>query len=224
MGGGFGSKGGVGKYSIIASLFAKQLGPSGALRAHAARGEPRGGQPLRDAAEGEARRARTAGSPRVEHISWSNAGQGKWVANPDRTDEHAVRLPEPHDEVVPRRHQRGFAGGVPRTGLRRGHLRARGRRSTSSPSAWASTRSRCAAVTRRRRRTRRTTKTLFAEAAPRVLHDRRARDRLEQAPRGRHARLGAASQARHRYGVRRSGAAAVDRPRTRRSTSMPTAR
>ncbi|HKY49694.1 MAG TPA: molybdopterin cofactor-binding domain-containing protein, partial [Candidatus Limnocylindria bacterium] len=81
MGGGFGSKGGVGKYSIIASLFAKQLGRP--VRCVLTRHEENIAAGNRSAT---LQRVKIAGRDgrisAIEHISWSNAGQGKWVANP----------------------------------------------------------------------------------------------------------------------------------------------
>ncbi len=81
MGGGFGSKGGVGKYSIIASLFAKQLGRP--VRCVLTRHEENLAAGNRSATLQKVKLAGKDGRiTAVEHISWSNAGQGKWVANP----------------------------------------------------------------------------------------------------------------------------------------------
>jgi CO/xanthine dehydrogenase Mo-binding subunit len=81
MGGGFGSKGGVGKYSIIASLFAKQLGRP--VRCVLTRHEENLAAGNRSATLQKVKLAGKDGRiTAVEHTSWSNAGQGKWVANP----------------------------------------------------------------------------------------------------------------------------------------------
>src|SRR5207247_5446905 len=81
MGGGFGSKGGVGKYSIIASLFAMKLGrPARCILTRDEENIAAGNrsatlQQLRIGGKG----GRITG---LEHTSWANVGQGKWVANP----------------------------------------------------------------------------------------------------------------------------------------------
>src|SRR5438094_833736 len=81
MGGGFGSKGGVGKYSIIASLFAMELGRP--ARCILTRDEENLAAGNRSA---PLQQIRIAGKGReitaIEHTSWANLGQGKWVANP----------------------------------------------------------------------------------------------------------------------------------------------
>ncbi len=81
MGGGFGSKGGAGKYTIVAAIFARQLGRP--VRCVLTRDEENLAagnrsatlQKIRIAASGKRISA-------VEHLSWSNAGQGRWIANP----------------------------------------------------------------------------------------------------------------------------------------------
>ncbi|HEX9496419.1 MAG TPA: xanthine dehydrogenase family protein molybdopterin-binding subunit [Candidatus Limnocylindria bacterium] len=81
MGGGFGAKLGGGKYSIIAALLARELGRP--VRCVLTRDEENLAagnrsatlQKIRIAAEGKRITA-------IEHLSWSNAGQGRWVANP----------------------------------------------------------------------------------------------------------------------------------------------
>jgi xanthine dehydrogenase YagR molybdenum-binding subunit len=81
MGGGFGSKGGVGKYSIIASLFAMQLGRP--ARCVLTRDEENLAAGNRSATLQQIRIAGRAGRiTAIEHASWANVGQGKWVANP----------------------------------------------------------------------------------------------------------------------------------------------
>ncbi len=81
MGGGFGSKGGAGKYTIIAALFARQLGaPARCVLTRdeenlAAGNRSATYQTVRIAARGKKIHA-------IEHLSWSNAGQGRWVADP----------------------------------------------------------------------------------------------------------------------------------------------
>ncbi len=81
MGGGFGSKGGVGKYTIVAALFARQLGVP--VRCVLTREEENLAAGNRSATLQHVRvgwkRGRISG---LEHISYSNSGQGKWVANP----------------------------------------------------------------------------------------------------------------------------------------------
>ncbi len=81
MGGGFGSKGGAGKYSIIASLFAKQLGRP--VRCVLTRHEENLAAGNRSATLQKLKIAAKDGRiTAIEHTSWSNAGQGRWVANP----------------------------------------------------------------------------------------------------------------------------------------------
>ena len=219
MGGGFGSKGGVGKYSIIASLFAKQLGRP--VRCVLTRHEENLAAGNRSATLQKVKLAGKDGRiTAVEHISWSNAGQGQVGGESDRADQHAVRHPEPHDEVVPRRHERRLARRVPRARIRRGHVRARRRDRRARPAPGRRS-AHAAPPSRRVTEGPAHVEAVLAEAPPRVLHDRRARDRLEQAPRGRDPRLGAASQARHRHGNadlgrRRRAARVRDRPLQRR--------
>ena len=81
MGGGFGAKLSGGKYSIIAALLARELGRP--VRCVLTRDEENLAagnrsatlQKIRIAASGKRIAA-------IEHLSWSNAGQGRWVANP----------------------------------------------------------------------------------------------------------------------------------------------
>jgi xanthine dehydrogenase YagR molybdenum-binding subunit len=81
MGGGFGSKGGAGKYTIIAAIFARQLGKP--VRCVLTRDEENLAagnrsatvQTVKIAAKGKKIHA-------IEHRSWSNSGQGRWVADP----------------------------------------------------------------------------------------------------------------------------------------------
>ena len=81
MGGGFGSKGGAGKYTIVASIFARQLGTP--VRCFLTRDEENLAagnrsatyQTVKIAAKGKRIHA-------IEHLSWSNSGQGRWVADP----------------------------------------------------------------------------------------------------------------------------------------------
>ena len=81
MGGGFGSKGAVGKYSIIASLFAMRLGRP--ARCVLTRDEENLAAGNRSATLQQLRVGGKDGRiTAIEHTSWSNSGQGKWVANP----------------------------------------------------------------------------------------------------------------------------------------------
>ncbi len=81
MGGGFGSKGGVGKYSIIASLFAMRLVRP--VRCVLTREEENIAAGNRSATLQQMRIGGKGGRINaLEHISWANVGQGKWVANP----------------------------------------------------------------------------------------------------------------------------------------------
>ena len=81
MGGGFGSKGGAGKYTIVAAIFARQLGKP--VRCFLTRDEENLAagnrsatyQTIKISAKGKKIHA-------IEHLSWSNAGQGRWVADP----------------------------------------------------------------------------------------------------------------------------------------------
>ena len=81
MGGGFGSKGGAGKYSIVAALFARQLGKP--VRCVLTRDEENLAAGNRSATLQRVRIAARAGRIHaIEHLSWSNSGQGRWVADP----------------------------------------------------------------------------------------------------------------------------------------------
>lgn len=81
MGGGFGSKGGAGKYSIVAALFARQLGRP--VRCFLTRDEENLAAGNRSATVQHIRiGARGKRIHAIEHLSWSNSGQGRWVADP----------------------------------------------------------------------------------------------------------------------------------------------
>jgi xanthine dehydrogenase YagR molybdenum-binding subunit len=81
MGGGFGSKGGAGKYTIIAALFARQLGAP--VRCVLTRDEENLAAGNRSATYQTVKiAARGKKIHAIEHLSWSNAGQGRWVADP----------------------------------------------------------------------------------------------------------------------------------------------
>ncbi len=84
MGGGFGSKGGAGKYTIAAALFAKQLGAP--VRCVYTREEENLAAGNRSATLQRIRvgwkGGRTGRLSGLEHISYSNSGQGRWVADP----------------------------------------------------------------------------------------------------------------------------------------------
>src|SRR5437868_10690232 len=81
MGGGFGSKGSAGKYSIIASLFSMQLGRP--VRCILTREEENIAAGNRSATLQQLRVGGKGGRIiALEHTSWANVGQGKWVANP----------------------------------------------------------------------------------------------------------------------------------------------
>jgi CO/xanthine dehydrogenase Mo-binding subunit len=81
MGGGFGSKGGAGKYTIIAALFARQLGKP--VRCFLTRDEENLAAGNRSATYQTVKiAARGKKIHAIEHLSWSNSGQGRWVADP----------------------------------------------------------------------------------------------------------------------------------------------
>jgi xanthine dehydrogenase YagR molybdenum-binding subunit len=81
MGGGFGSKGGAGKYTIIAALFARQLGKP--VRCFLTRDEENLAAGNRSATYQTVKiAARGTKIHAIEHLSWSNSGQGRWVADP----------------------------------------------------------------------------------------------------------------------------------------------
>jgi xanthine dehydrogenase YagR molybdenum-binding subunit len=81
MGGGFGSKGGVGKYTIIASLFAMDIGKP--VRCVLTREEENLAAGNRSATLQQLRVGGKDGRiTAIEHTSWANIGQGRWVANP----------------------------------------------------------------------------------------------------------------------------------------------
>ena len=81
MGGGFGSKGGAGKYTIVAAIFARQLGKP--VRCFLTRDEENIAAGNRSATY-QTVKIGSKGKKiyAVEHLSWSNAGQGRWVADP----------------------------------------------------------------------------------------------------------------------------------------------
>src|SRR5256886_15066475 len=81
MGEGVGSKGGVGKRSIIASLFSMRLGRP--ARCVLTREEENIAAGNRSATLQQMRIGGKGGRiTALEHISWANGGPGKWVANP----------------------------------------------------------------------------------------------------------------------------------------------
>ncbi|HUG55549.1 MAG TPA: xanthine dehydrogenase family protein molybdopterin-binding subunit [Candidatus Limnocylindrales bacterium] len=81
MGGGFGSKGGVGKYTIVAALFARDLGAP--VRCVLTREEENLAAGNRSATLQKVRVGVKRGRiTAIEHRSWSNSGQGRWVADP----------------------------------------------------------------------------------------------------------------------------------------------
>ncbi|MBI3521491.1 MAG: xanthine dehydrogenase family protein molybdopterin-binding subunit [Chloroflexi bacterium] len=81
MGGGFGSKGGVGKYTIVAALFTRQLGAP--VRCVLSREEENLAAGNRSATLQHLRLGWKDGRVHgAEHHSWSNSGQGRWVADP----------------------------------------------------------------------------------------------------------------------------------------------
>ena len=81
MGGGFGSKGGAGKYTIVAAIFARQLGKP--VRCFLTRDEENLAagnrsatyQTVKISSKGKKIHA-------IEHLSWSNSGHGRWIADP----------------------------------------------------------------------------------------------------------------------------------------------
>jgi xanthine dehydrogenase YagR molybdenum-binding subunit len=81
MGGGFGSKGGVGKYSVVAALFARELDLP--VRCVLDRHEENIAAGNRSATVQKiAIAAKDGRITAIRHGSWSNAGQGRWVADP----------------------------------------------------------------------------------------------------------------------------------------------
>ena len=84
MGGGFGSKGGAGKYTVAAALLARQLGAP--VRCVYTREEENLAAGNRSATLQHIRVGWTGGRTGrisgLEHISYSNSGQGRWVADP----------------------------------------------------------------------------------------------------------------------------------------------
>ncbi|MGH2378697.1 MAG: xanthine dehydrogenase family protein molybdopterin-binding subunit [Candidatus Limnocylindria bacterium] len=81
MGGGFGSKGGIGKYTVIAALFARELGSP--VRCVLDRAEENLAAGNRSATLQKVRVAVKGGRiTAISHDSWSSAGQGRWVADP----------------------------------------------------------------------------------------------------------------------------------------------
>lgn len=81
MGGGFGSKGGVGKYTIVAAIFARELGAP--VRCVLDRHEENLAAGNRSATVQKVRIAAKDGRiSAISHEAWSNAGQARWVADP----------------------------------------------------------------------------------------------------------------------------------------------
>ncbi|HEY6957607.1 MAG TPA: xanthine dehydrogenase family protein molybdopterin-binding subunit [Candidatus Limnocylindria bacterium] len=81
MGGGFGSKGGVGKYTIIAAILSMRT--NAPVRCILTRREENLAAGNRSATLQTLKLAGKDGRvTAVEHTSWSNSGQAKWVANP----------------------------------------------------------------------------------------------------------------------------------------------
>ena len=81
MGGGFGSKGGIGKYDIIAALFTRELGVP--VRCVWDRHEENVAAGNRSSTLQKIRiGAKDGHITAIEHDSWSNAGLGRWVADP----------------------------------------------------------------------------------------------------------------------------------------------
>ena len=84
MGGGFGSKGGAGKYTVAAALFSRQLGAP--VRCVFTREEENLAAGNRSATVQRVRvgwkGGRAGRISGLEHISHSNSGQGRWVADP----------------------------------------------------------------------------------------------------------------------------------------------
>jgi len=81
MGGGFGSKGGAGKYTIVAAIFARQLGRP--VRCVLTRDEENLAAGNRSATYQTVKiAARGKRIHAIEHRSWSNSGQGRWIADP----------------------------------------------------------------------------------------------------------------------------------------------
>jgi len=81
MGGGFGSKGGIGKYTIVAALFARELGVP--VRCVLDRREENLAAGNRSATLQRVRIAAKGGRiSAIAHDAWSSAGQGRWVADP----------------------------------------------------------------------------------------------------------------------------------------------
>ena len=81
MGGGFGSKGGVGKYSVVAALFARELGAP--VRCVLDRHEENLAAGNRSATVQKVSIAAKDGRiVAIAHDAWSNAGQARWVADP----------------------------------------------------------------------------------------------------------------------------------------------
>jgi len=81
MGGGFGSKGGVGKYTIVAALFARETGRP--VRCVLTREEENLAAGNRSATIQRLRLGLRRGRiTAIEHESWSSSGPARWVANP----------------------------------------------------------------------------------------------------------------------------------------------
>ncbi|HET8567602.1 MAG TPA: xanthine dehydrogenase family protein molybdopterin-binding subunit [Candidatus Limnocylindria bacterium] len=93
MGGGFGSKGGVGKYTIAASILAMRTGRP--VRFVLDREEENLAAGNRSATLQKVRIGLRRGRIHaILHSSWSNAGQGRWVADPTGPTNSLYDLPD----------------------------------------------------------------------------------------------------------------------------------
>jgi len=152
MGGGFGSKGGVGKHSIISSLFAMRLGRP--VRYVLTREEENIAAGNRSATLQQMRIGGKGGRiTGLEHISWANVGQGKWVANPTGPTNTLYDIANLSSKSYRSSPTRARSRHSARQATSRGPSRS-SRRSTSLPRRWAWIRWCSGASTPRRRRTR----------------------------------------------------------------------
>ena len=147
MGGGFGSKNGPDDYTFIAS--SSRSAPAGPCSCALTRREENLAAGNRNATiQRLTIGARSDGTLTALGGEYVNAvGWCGWSSPDRRADADALRLPEREDDDVRREDQPAADEGVPRAGLRRGHVRARGAARRARRRSSTSTRSSCAAAT-----------------------------------------------------------------------------
>ena len=140
MGGGFGSKFGVGPEGILAATLAQAQPaprPAGLL---ASRGEPDGRVPDRGPRRAAGRRRRGRRAPRHRGVGRHGPGQRRLDVPDPGADEGCLQVRQRARLRASGRSEPGADRGLPRARRDGGHLHARDSRSTSSPRRWGSIR------------------------------------------------------------------------------------